>query len=175
MTNIVRNVFLVGAMCAVIIMCVGIFLYDYIPTGIEIPVANHYEQSTEIPKILEEAQSIDPVDIYGDDGSDSYSQVSKKNIITQTYEVSKTDLAVYKQRGDYVTGRANPFAEVQNESTVQESETTQEQGAGSTPSSPTTSGNTNSTGSSGSGSSSSSGSSRTEKSDGTFYNSTKTK
>ena len=85
---------------------------------------------------------------------------TQTNIILKEYNISKSDLALYKASGDLKQGRADPFAEVPEEDEEDSIQT------GSSGNLPDTSSNSSSNNSS-NGSSTSS--------DGTFFNSTKVK
>lgn len=150
MKNPVKNIILICAMAAVAIMCVGLFLYDYIPSGLTVSKASQYETeatTTEILSDAQEAQSLLTAQSQSTSSTSASTPTVKTNIVLKEYDVSKTDLAMYKQSGSYKSGRADPFAEVTTETT---SESSSETTAGST-TTPTTS------------------------SDGTYYNSSKTK
>ena len=115
MKNTIRNVILVLAMVAVAIMCVGIFLYDYIPTGLTVSNANKYETeatTTELLSDVKEAQSLLNNQGNGSGSTSTMPSSVKTNIVLKEYDISKTDLAIYSQRGDYKSGKADPFAEV---------------------------------------------------------------
>ena len=155
MKNIIRNIILVGAMGAVAVMCVGLALYEYVPSSLTIAKASQYERTADTVKNVgdsKEVQELLETQNYGGNSS-SNTPVVKTNIVLKEYDVSKADLARYRAVGAYVQGRADPFAEVTENDTVS--------GGGATgTNTSTTSGNTGSNGSS---------------SDGTFYNSSKKK
>ena len=118
MKNSVRNIILVCAMGAVAIMCVGLFLYDYIPSGLTISKANEYETApatTETLSDVKAAQELLSSQTLSTTSTSGTTSVVKTNIVLKEYDVSKTDLAIYKQQGDYVQGRSDPFAEVTEE------------------------------------------------------------
>ena len=146
MKNSMKNVILICAMSAVAIMCIGLLLYDYIPSGLTVTEANQYETSTATSEILSDAKEAQDLLAEQRSSTSSTSAVVptvKTNIVLKEYDISKTDLAIYDANGDYDHGRPNPFAEVTVESSSDSTET------------PT--------------------STTTTQSDGTFYNSTKVK
>lgn len=136
MGNAIKNVILICALSAVAIMCVGLFLYEYIPGGLEVSKANTYETLTETTKALSDASEAQKLLTEQRQTTTSTSGTNspvKTNIVLKEYEVSKTDLAIYQQSGDYVRGKANPFAEVKqqeekpNEDSTSSNENTVEQ------------------------------------------------
>lgn len=148
MSNSIRNIILICAMGAVAIMCVGLFLYDYIPSGLTVSKANEYETASTTTEVLSDvktAQELLTAQTSSTSSTSGTTPVVKTNIVLKEYDVSKADLALYQASGDYVKGRSDPFAEVTVDNTT---------GTG------TTSGGTVT---------------NTVVSDGTFYNSTKVK
>jgi hypothetical protein len=165
MSSLFRNIVLIVAISAVIIMMIGIFLYDYIPTGVKVSKASSYETSEKTTKILSDASDASSLLNQSDD-TDSPVQT---NIILQTYNVSKTDLAIYKSMGSYQSGRPDPFADIDKPAASTGS--TSGTGTGSSSGTTTTPGTTTTTNTS----TGSNSTSQTGSSDGTFYNSTYTK
>lgn len=149
-----RNVILVIAISIIALMIVGIFLYDYIPTGMQVSQAKVYQADSNTIKALSDASDAQDLVLPSSDSS-GQSQIARTEIVLQTYDLTKADLQTYMAAGVYDRGRSNPFAVVETTSTTN----TQAGTAG-----------TSTATSSGSGSSGS-----TNSSDGTFYNSTKTK
>lgn len=152
MKNSVKNIILVCAMSSVAIMGVGIFLYDYIPSGLTVSKANQYETSSSTTEVLSEAQEAQGLltsQSTSTKSSSGSSPVVKTNIVLKEYDVSQSDLSLYQASGSYVKGKADPFAEVQTQ-TQTSTNTSGENQAGTT-TTPNAS------------------------SDGTFYNSSKVK
>ena len=144
-----KGVVLVCAMCAVAIMCVGLLVYDYIPSGLTVAKANEYEASPETTEALSgatEAQKLLTEQSTSSSGGNK--PAVKTNIVLKEYDVSKADIASAKRTGVIDPGKPDPFAEVSSSST----------GNAGTPT----------------GTGSTSGSS-TSGSDGTYYNSSKVK
>lgn len=129
-----------------IVLVLGVLFYDYIPTGKVVPVIEQYQTSEDIKKEISETVSAD-----------------NKEIIV-TYEIDNTDLKTYEKSKDYDKGKENPFADYTAQ-TAQPNGNTNSVGNNTTTNSVgnnTVSGNktTNNT---------------NTNSDGTFFNSTKTK
>lgn len=145
----VRNIILICAMGAVAIMCIGLLLYDYIPSGLTVSKASEYETASSTTEILSEAAEAQRL-LAEQSTSTSSTSASvpsvKTNIVLKEYDVSKADLTRAKVNGVIETGRADPFAEV----------------------TATSSGNSDTT-------VTTPGTTTTTTSDGTFYNSTKVK
>lgn len=115
MKNTFRNVILICAMCAVVIMCVGLLMFDYIPTSLTVSKANQYETAagtTEVLSDAQEAQSLLTAQSSSTSSTSANTPAVKTNIVLKEYDISKTDLAMYKASGSYQSGRADPFAEV---------------------------------------------------------------
>lgn len=115
MKNTIKNVILVCAMGSIAIMSVGIYLYDYIPSGLTVSKASQYEtaaSTTETLSAAQEAQSLLTTQTSSTSSTSASKPTVKTNIVLKEYNVSKTDLAIYQQSGSYVQGRADPFAEV---------------------------------------------------------------
>lgn len=115
MKSSVRNALLILALGTVIIMCVGIFLYDYIPSGLTVSKANQYETTAATTAILSDAQEAQAL-LTAQTQSTSSTTIStptvKTNIVLTEYDVSRSDLAMYNRSGSYEPGRPDPFAEV---------------------------------------------------------------
>ena len=158
MKNIIRDIFLVCAMGAVAIMCVGLALYEYVPSGLTIARASQYEKTEETAEILSDAKEVQDLlaaQAIGSSATANNSPIVRTNIILKEYDVSKADLARYRAVGSYVQGRSDPFAEVPAEPTVN--------GGGAT--------GVNVTGNQSGGNTTT----NTTASDGTFYNTARTK
>lgn len=156
MNSVTRNILLVSAMGAAAIMGIGLFLYDYNPNGLNIAKASEYEtesSTTEILSDVKKAQELLTSQSTSTSLTSGETPVVKTNIVLKEYEVSKADLAIYTANGDYKKGRADPFAEVVEESAPSSGTTP----TGSNQQGTTTSGET------------------TQVSDGTYYNSKNTK
>jgi hypothetical protein len=124
MKNIGKNIILLLAIGAIALMIVGIFVYNYIPTDITIAKASTYEVSSETTKILSDAADSSNVlgQITGSSSSSSGS--TSTTIVLQTYEITKSDLKIYKNTGAYQSGKSDPFADVQQSSSEDETSTT---------------------------------------------------
>lgn len=165
MKSIIRNLFLVIALSAVIIMIIGIYLYDYIPTGATVAKANTYEVKESTTKILSEitenSQSL------VNSNTTTSEDTSTPNVILQTYSVTKNDLAIYQSSGDYEKGKSNPFADAASSpssSTTGNNSSNSNNNSNNTTSEPGTTSNTNS-----------STDLKPNTSDGTLFNSTTSK
>jgi len=113
--NTVRNVILICAMCAVAIMCIGLLVYDYIPTSLTVSKANEYETTqatTEVLSDATEAQKLLTEQTTSKNSTSGSTPVVKTNIVLKEYDVSKADIQRAKINGDLEQGRADPFAEV---------------------------------------------------------------
>ena len=50
-----KNGILICALIAVAVMCVGLFLYEYVPNGLTVSKANTYEVTAETTEVLNDA------------------------------------------------------------------------------------------------------------------------
>lgn len=151
MKNTIRNIILIIALSAVAIMSIGIFLYDYIPSGLTVTEASHYETTGATTEVLSEAKEAQEK-LTATSQSTTMSEgtttsTMQTNIVLKEYTITKGDIAMAKSIGEVEQGRPDPFAEVQAETTPSGG-SSGESSAETTPSEP---------------------------SDGTFYNSSKQK
>lgn len=87
----IKEIFIILLLSVAIILILGIILYDYIPINTEIPTAEAYVTPNNVQQEMEE-------------------EIIQENDVTViTYEVTDSDLNVYRQTGSYVEGKANPF------------------------------------------------------------------
>jgi hypothetical protein len=154
------------ALFAIMVMIVGIFLYDYIPNSITIAKANSYQRDSDTQSVIDDTSAASSLLSSLTSQSSNSSGTSTTTIILDTYEVTSSDLSVYKSSGAYTNGKADPFSDPVVQSTDDE-----------TGSSGSTGGNSGSSVSSGSSSTSgtTTNSSSSQTSDGTLFNSTSKK
>ena len=157
MKSTIKNIILVVALSAVILMIMGVALYDYIPTGVTVAKANTYETDVSTTKILSDISDLNENNFLKDDTMNS---ANTGNVILQTYSITKADLALYRATGDLKTGKANPL-KIQEESSGAASSIGGNSVGGQ--SGNTTSGSSNSS------------SNETNTSDGTLFNSSSSK
>ena len=132
--NVIKEIIIVLLLALAIILILGVLLYRYTSYNKVLPEEVSYTIPENIKQEL--ATSTDPE--------------AEQPILT--YEVTASDLKTYQRTKEYVQGRRDPFASV-------EDTTTQNATSGNTATGSQTTGNTNSSSSSSSNSSSSSSSS----------------
>lgn len=76
-----------------IVLVLGVLFYDYIPTGKVVPVIEPYQTSENIKKEINETVDTENTEII------------------VTYEIDNTDLKNYEKNKDYDKGKENPFAD----------------------------------------------------------------
>ena len=132
-----------------IVLILGVLFYDYIPTGKVVPVVEQYQTSQDIKNEIQETV------------------VTENQEIIVTYEIDNTDLKTYEKSKDYDKGKENPFADytAQVAEDPDKTNTTKPNGNNSGNSNNTNTTNNNN----------SNNVTNTNSSDGTFFNSTKTK
>lgn len=146
--KIFKEAIIIILLLVAIILVLGVLFYDYIPTGKVVPVIEQYQTSEDIKKEINETVS------------------TENSEVIVTYEIDNTDLKTYEKSKDYDKGKENPFADytVQNEQTNNTNNvgnnTTTNSVQNNTVSNNTTTNNSVNT---------------NTNSDGTFFNSTKTK
>lgn len=89
--SILKEIILVLLLLVAIILLLGVFLYDYIPTNKVVPKIEQYQVPNTIKQELEET-------------------VNDLEETTQiVYEIDGTDLKNYEKSKDYQKGKVNPF------------------------------------------------------------------
>lgn len=89
--SVIKEIFIVLLLCIAILLVLGILFYDYIPTNKNIPEKEAYVTPEDVKKEIGE-------------------NISETEKVEITYEVTDSDLDLYKQSGSYEEGKANPFA-----------------------------------------------------------------
>lgn len=91
--KISKEIVIIILLLVAIVLVLGVFLYDYIPTSKIVPKIEPYEVAESVKKELSEEVSDD----------------QGQTVIT--YEVDDTDLTMYEKGKDYQKGKANPFGD----------------------------------------------------------------
>lgn len=124
MKNFFKNAFLIIALSLVILMIIGIFLYDYIPTDNTFSEANTYVTDAKTLKILAEITNDGNLN---DDGEND-------KMILKEYTVTEADLAMYAAKKDYQKGKTDPFASSETPVKNEQGNTTNNNGGSTQPS-----------------------------------------
>lgn len=103
--SVLEEIIITLLLCLVIMVVLGILLYEYVPISKTIPNPVEYKTSDAVKEQLAEADVLDD---------------SK---VIMTYEVNASDLANYKKGQNYQPGKANPFAPYSTEGTQVNSNT----------------------------------------------------
>lgn len=90
--EIIREIFIILALCFLIILLLGVLLYDYVPSNKEIPAEISYKTPQEVK---EELQTVGDVD---------------EDKVILTYKIDEADLYNYQRVNDYKPGKTNPFS-----------------------------------------------------------------
>lgn len=88
--SVIKEIFIILLLGIAIFLILGILFYDYIPMNKVIPQKEAYITPNEVKKELEET-------------------ITETEKVEVTYEVTDSDLNIYKQSGSYTEGKANPF------------------------------------------------------------------
>lgn len=89
--NIFKEIIIILLLLVAIVLVLGVFLYDYIPTSKVVPTIEAYQAPESIKNELEE----------------TIQENELQTIVT--YEIDQTDLTMYEKGKDYNKGKANPF------------------------------------------------------------------
>ena len=95
--NFLKELIITILLCGAIIGIMGVFLYNYMPIGKEIPAVPNYETPGEIKEMLNSNDSLE------------------EEKIVMTYDIDSTDLNNYKKTQKYKPGKANPFSSYETE------------------------------------------------------------
>lgn len=127
--SIIKELIIVLLLLLAIILVLGIFLYDYIPTTKVVPKVEQYQRTKNIENELS-SKDEENEDFYG---------------TTMVYEIDGTDLKNYEKAKDYQKGKVNPFSEDATKDTSNNENTTSNNNSNKTNNN-TTNKNTNSVG-----------------------------
>ena len=89
--SVFKEIFIILLLSIAILLILGILFYDYIPINSYIPEREAYTTPNNVLEELNEA-------------------ITETEKIEVTYEVTDSDLNIYRQSGSYTEGKANPFA-----------------------------------------------------------------
>lgn len=89
--KITKETIIILLLLLAILLVLGIFLYDYIPTSKIVPKVEAYQVPESIQKELSETVN------------------EEKGQVVVTYEIDDRDLNLYEKGKDYKKGKANPF------------------------------------------------------------------
>lgn len=87
----IKEIFIILLLSIAILLILGILFYDYIPINRVIPQKEAYVTPENVKKEVEET-------------------ITEAEKVEVTYEVTDSDLNIYKQSGSYTEGKSNPFA-----------------------------------------------------------------
>ena len=96
--SFIKEFIIILVLLLAIVLVLGIFLYDYIPTSKVIPKVEAYEAPNSIKQELQEAI-----------------EDSEKDTTQIVYEIDGTDLKNYEKSKDYQKGKVNPFSQTTSE------------------------------------------------------------
>lgn len=92
MKSVLKEILIILLLCCAICLILGVIFYDYIPTNKVVPsTVEAYKTSNTIK----------------DEITQEIAEYPKQNI---SFEITDSDLTLYKQDKNYDQGKANPFA-----------------------------------------------------------------
>lgn len=97
--SIIKEIIIILLLVLAILLVLGIFLYDYIPTNKIVPKIEKYQVPNNIQEELNESVN---------DLEEESTQI--------VYEIDGTDLKNYEKTKDYEKGKLNPFEQTTSES-----------------------------------------------------------
>ena len=89
--SILKEIIIILLLLTAIILALGIFFYDYIPTNKTVPSVETYSTAQNIKVELDEP-------------------ITEEEKVLVTYEITTDDLKTYEKKGNYEKGKANPFS-----------------------------------------------------------------
>ena len=110
MKSIIKNAILIVALGALIIMIIGIFLYDYMPNSTTVAKANTYEATSDTTKVLSDITT-ESQELFSKSTNDDSSSSATPSIVLKTYNVSSSDLKQYASKQEYEKGKSDPFGD----------------------------------------------------------------
>ena len=90
--SIIKETFIMILLFIAILLILGILFYDYIPANRVVPVKEAYETPENVKTEINE-------------------QITEIEKTIISYEVTESDLKVYKQNDSYKPGKQDPFSE----------------------------------------------------------------
>ena len=99
--NIIKELIIFLLLILAIILILGVLLYKYVPANKIIPEKVSYATPETVKAELQENENVD------------------ESEVIVTYKIDSTDLSNYKKIQEYVPGKKNPFASVQQSGTTQ--------------------------------------------------------
>ncbi len=94
--SIIKEIIIILLLLTAIILALGVFFYDYIPTNKTIPSVATYTTSESIQEELNE-------------------QITENETVLVTYQITSADLNTYEKTNEYTKGKVNPFSTYENE------------------------------------------------------------
>ena len=88
--SVIKEIFIILLLSIAILLILGIIFYDYIPINRFIPEKEAYTMPDNIMEEINET-------------------ILETEKVEVTYEVTDSDLNIYKQTGSYTEGKENPF------------------------------------------------------------------
>ena len=94
--SIIKEIIIILLLLVAVVLALGVFFYDYIPTNKVIPTVEPYMTSQMIKTELQES-------------------VTENEILLETYRITADDLKQYERTKDYDKGKVNPFSTYEEE------------------------------------------------------------
>lgn len=92
--SIMREIIIVLLLIVAILLVLGVFLYDYIPTNKVVPKIEQYQAPESIKEELQQGVN-----------------ETEEQMTPIVYEINSGDLSIYEKSKDYKKGKVNPFSD----------------------------------------------------------------
>lgn len=89
--SVIKEIIIMLLLCIAILLILGILFYDYIPSNKVIPIKEAYSTPEEVKTEIEE-------------------EITELNKVEVSYEITDSNLDLYKESSSYRPGKSNPFA-----------------------------------------------------------------
>lgn len=89
--SVIKEIVIILLLSITIVLLLGVLFYEYIPINKVIPEKEAYITPEEVKNEIEE-------------------EIIESEKVEVTYEVTDSDLNIYKQSGSYLAGKSDPFA-----------------------------------------------------------------
>lgn len=99
--SVFKEIFIILLLCIAIVLVLGVIFYDYIPTNKAVPnKLSTYVTPEDVKTEIDE-------------------QIAEINKVEVSYEITGTDINLYKQTHSYTPGKVDPFSASTNTENIE--------------------------------------------------------
>ena len=106
--KVIGNTLISLLLSAIVVIMIGIYFYEYIPSNVKIAEPNEYITPASTTQLLATIKE-EKEELFGQDSSASD---GLQSAIIHSYRLDEGDLRVYQQSNTYEKGKADPFADI---------------------------------------------------------------